>query len=263
MSDCISLTTDFGWSEYVGAIKAVLMRDCPQARVLDITHDIHRHHIVHGAFVLASSVLFCPRGSTHIGVVDPGVGTDRAGLMIECKGGFLVGPDNGLLIPAARKLGLGSLFKITSTEYLPRTISSTFHGRDIFAPIGAQLANGVRPDDMGEKIDACVDLSLERYKEEEAAIKAEVLFADRFGNLITGLPGGVLLEHFSQGEKIRINWDGRTLQARLVESYGNEPRNSRVVVVSSAGFTELAIVEGNARHETQIQDGNWITLWKN
>ncbi|MDX1612034.1 MAG: SAM-dependent chlorinase/fluorinase, partial [Candidatus Thermoplasmatota archaeon] len=128
----ISLTTDFGSSAYVGAMRGAMLTIHPDARLVDITHDVPAHDVQAGAFALFQAAPFFPDGTVHLAVVDPGVGTERKGIAIEAGGHLLVGPDNGLLLPAARRLGLGKVFELTEEKHFLKEVSATFHGRDIF-----------------------------------------------------------------------------------------------------------------------------------
>ena len=130
-------------------MKGVILKICPAAQLVDISHDVERHHVRGGAFLLWMVVPYFPEKTVHCAVVDPGVGTARRALAIVSEGQFLVGPDNGLLIPAAQRLGEFTVYSIENERYFQAPISRTFHGRDIFAPVAAYLASGVSPEQLG------------------------------------------------------------------------------------------------------------------
>lgn len=151
MNNLITLTTDFGLGEYTAAMKGVILGINSQGKIIDINHKITAQNIKEAAYVMYSAVPYFP-WAVHVGVVDPGVGTDRKGIVIQCENGLLVGPDNGLLIPCARKLGIRKIYEISNKKYMNDVISNTFHGRDIFAPAAAYLSIGISAEEMGEEI---------------------------------------------------------------------------------------------------------------
>ena len=189
----ISLTTDFG-DLYPAAMKAVILRINPAVQIIDITHSIRQAGIREGAFALYSLVRYFPQRTVHVGVVDPGVGTSRRALAIKAgragKEQFFVGPDNGLLIPAARRLGEMEVYEITNPELMLKSgISATFHGRDIFAPAGAHLSKGTPIEAVGPRISDFVNLDFGNFGIDGPFLVGEVIFADSFGNVITNIPG--------------------------------------------------------------------------
>src|SRR5256712_7799641 len=146
MSAIVTLTTDFGAGEYIGAMKGAILTVDPEATIVDIDHSIRPHDIRHGAYVLYAAVPYYPFAA-HVGVVDPGVGTKRRAIVCVCEGAFLVGPDNGLLTPAARRLGLKEVREVTNRKLRRPELSDTFHGRDLFAPVAAHLMSGTKAKD--------------------------------------------------------------------------------------------------------------------
>jgi S-adenosyl-L-methionine hydrolase (adenosine-forming) len=147
----ITLLSDFGLKDgYVAQMKGVISSLCT-AQILDITHDIQPYNILHGAFILSSIIHYFPKNTIHVAVVDPGVGTDRKGIIISTDKQIFIGPDNGLLIPAASRFKKLSVYEITNEKYMQRPVSNTFHGRDIFASVAAHVFNKVSFDEIGEK----------------------------------------------------------------------------------------------------------------
>jgi S-adenosylmethionine hydrolase len=263
MKNLITLTSDFGQGEYVGAMKGVILSINPQAQIIDITHQIRGQNIIEGAYVLYTTAPFFP-DSVHIGVVDPGVGTDRAGLLIECERGYLVGPDNGLLLPCARKLGLKRVFKLTSSKFLLKSISNTFHGRDIFAPVGAHLTNGINPHEIGEEWKDHQDLKLEYHEEQNGKLKGRILFVDRFGNLITSIPRDIVENHMIYDERINIEIKGKagseTRTLRFVRTYGDEEPGVLLATISSGNFLEISCNMGSALKMIKVQPISEIVI---
>jgi S-adenosyl-L-methionine hydrolase (adenosine-forming) len=188
----ISFLTDFGPESAPAVCRGVMWGIAPDARILDLTHNVRKFAVRDGAFLLSRMVGYLPVG-VHVAVVDPGVGTARRPIAIRtARGDALVGPDNGLLMPAARVLGgVAVAYEITASELLLTTVSSTFHGRDIFSPVAAHLANGLAIEAVGPSVDpaALVDLRLPEARVGEGRLETAVLFIDSFGNArLTGQP---------------------------------------------------------------------------
>jgi len=186
----ICFLTDFGLQDdFVGTCHGVIARIAPDARVIDVTHGIPPTQVLQGALVLSSTLPYMPAG-IHLAVVDPGVGGARRPLAIaDREGRVFVGPDNGLLLPAAERAGIAEVRELANPDYALETISRTFHGRDLFAPAAAHLANGVPLTDLGPPLrpDALVRLDLPRPAFYEDRIDATMLYVDSFGNIALNL----------------------------------------------------------------------------
>ena len=213
----------------------------PTANIADIIHSIPPADILSGAFAIYSTAHLFPDGTVHVGVVDPGVGTDRRAIVIEVAGQYLVGPDNGLLIPAARRMGDFTTYQITNTEPLEE-ISRTFHGRDIFAPIGAHLSAGMAIEDIGKVIDDPVEPDNWKVVAEKDRISGTVLYIDHFGNIITSIPQQIAREFAGHGEKMRAF--GKTMP--FVGTYADVEQGDLLALVASHGFLEISVNRGNA-----------------
>lgn len=244
----ITLTTDFG-SFYPAVMKATILAIEPYATVIDITHDVTPHAIREGAFLLREAVKYFPRGTVHIAVIDPTVGTERHGLVIEANGHYLVGPDNGLLIPAARALGD---FDVMSIQMM--AASRTFHGRDIFAPVGAHISSGQLPS--VEHASTFVNLDLSDAREHDETLLGAIVYIDRFGNCITNIPRGLMAGR-SNGDHFLLNGD---IELRFVTTYGEEVEGQLLLVVGSFEFVEIAVNKGNAARALKLNVGDNITL---
>jgi S-adenosylmethionine hydrolase len=181
----ISFLTDFGPESAPAVCRGVMWSIAPDARILDLTHTVRKFAIRDGAFLLSRMVGYLEVG-VHVAVVDPGVGTSRRPVAIRTeRGDILVGPDNGLLIPAARVLGgVAAAHEITASDLFLARVSSTFHGRDIFSPVGAHLANGVPLERVGPAVDpgTLVDLTLPEARVSDGVLETAVLVIDSFGN---------------------------------------------------------------------------------
>jgi Uncharacterized conserved protein len=256
----ISLTTDFG-DFYPAAMKAVILGINPTVQIVDITHYTRQAGIREGSFALYSLVQYFPKGSVHIGVVDPGVGTSRRALAIkagsEGKEQYFVGPDNGLLIPAARRLGEMEVYEITNPELMLKSgISATFHGRDIFAPAGAHLSKGIPIEDMGPRISDFVILDFENFGIDGPFLIGEVIFADIFGNIITNIPQEVVFKFSTFGSQIEVN--GRRIS--FVQTYGFVGQEEPLALIGSHGFLEIAVNKGNAALQFGLKSGDQVVI---
>ncbi len=254
MAHVYTLTTDFGPGEYVGAMKGVLLSLDPEATIVDLDNNIRAQDIRHGAYVLLTATPHFPF-AVHIGVVDPGVGTSRRALVAVCEGALLVGPDNGLLIPAARRLGLKEVREVTNRKLLAKDISSTFHGRDVFAPVAAHLMTGTKVKDVGPVVKEFVELDFGSPVAIPEGYEGIVITTDRFGNIITNLPRGVVEKRWRSRARIRLNLGGYEADLPLVPTYGDVERGEFLATFSSGGFLEIARREGNAAFQLHITPG--------
>lgn len=232
----ITLTTDIGW-EYAAEMKGKILSINPDAKIIDISHEIMPQNVRQGAFVLYSIAPYFKK-AIHVGVVDPGVGTSRKAIIIECKGNvYFVGPDNGLFIPAAKRLGIKGIYKLK----IHKNASSVFHGRDVFAPAAAKLSAGKKAKEIGKKIDSYVDLDFGEASIEEGKITGKILFIDRFGNIITNIEGKNI-----QQESFHVKIGLVEQKVRLYPSYGYAGKGEILATIGSSGFLEIARREGDA-----------------
>ncbi|MDD3041597.1 MAG: S-adenosyl-l-methionine hydroxide adenosyltransferase family protein [Methanosarcinaceae archaeon] len=259
----ITLTTDFGDpSLYPAAMKAVIFGLNPEVQIVDLTHSVPRAGIREGAFALYFLTPYFPPQTVHVAVIDPGVGTSRRPLAIKAgsfgKEQFFVGPDNGLLIPAARRIGAGlmEVYEITNRALMLPGISSTFHGRDIFAPVGANLSKGFPVEKVGPKISDFTDLDFGNFGIDGKFIFGEVLFVDSFGNVITNIPGEVVLELSGFGAELEVN--GRPLP--FVRTYGLVESGETLALIGSHGFLEFAVNLGDAAQDLGLKNGAQVKI---
>jgi len=253
----ISLLTDFGVKDpYVAEMKLVLIKNCPKAVLVDITHQVERHNIVEGAFLLEMAVPFFPDGSVHVAVVDPGVGSDRAPVVVECKGGHvLVGPDNGLLTRAAEFLGKKQAFRIEKPGFLGRKVSPTFHGRDLFAMAAAKIACGARPFEAGSKMRELVELPLRPLSVTVGRVGCSVVHIDVFGNVILDAKMVDLCRAgLDKSKRIRLILDqGGSAALRLVKAYNEVGRGELMILEGSQGYVEIASRETSAAEKLRVK----------
>jgi len=244
----VTLLTDFG-SFYPAQMKGVILQRVLETSTSDITfvdiaHDIPAQDVRAGAFALLSTVRYFPAGTIHIAVVDPGVGTKRRGLVIESGGQLFVGPDNGLLLPAAEFQGTPAAYKI-SCKF---EASSTFHGRDIFAPVAAGLIAGQSPSSFGPRV-VPKSLAFGKAKRTERGIEAQVIYVDRFGNLILNMQRLPAFDVSLRGVKLR-----------RVHTYAEVRRIEPLITIGSHGFAEIAVNQGNAAEAFRLKAGDRIEL---
>lgn len=257
MPAIVTLLSDFGsGSPYPAGMKAALVSQC-EAVLIDITHDVPRHDIRAGAYLLWAVARSTPAGTVHLAVVDPGVGTARRPLIVTSGGQSFVGPDNGLLLPAAKRVGRPRVYEITAPDILQGAVSSTFHGRDVFAPAAARLVRGAPPDALGRPVDAYVDLDLGAGRREGAALAGEVIYVDAFGNLITNIPAAALTP---DGRPVGVTIGRRRLRAVAARTYGDVPSGSVAVVPNSDGLLEVAVRDGSAASRLSAVRGSRVTI---
>ena len=258
MKPLISLLTDFGLGDpYVGEVKAVISSICSDARVVDITHAVRQFDVRMGAFLLAAAAPYFPSGTVHLAVVDPGVGGKRRPIAIESQCALYVGPDNGLLIPAAAAQGIQHVYEVTNRFLMMDTISSTFHGRDIFAPVAAHLACGTPVKEVGGEITDYVQLSFGKPKFGKNVVTCEVVHNDRFGNVVTNIPNHVV-GNLSKQLFVRVG--RRRFRARLVKSYSELEEKELGLLGGSHGFLEIACRESSAASKLGVGPGSVLRI---
>jgi S-adenosylmethionine hydrolase len=244
----ITLLSDFGLKDpYVAEMKAVILSIHPQARVIDITHEIEKFNIRMGAFVLASATPYFPAGTIHVAVVDPGVGTKRRPIIVETKRSYYVGPDNGLLMLAAQKEGVCHVYHVNNPQYMFPRVSRTFHGRDIFAPAAAHLAKGSSSFEFGPEIQ---DYALPKFAKTHARkgeLLGEILHIDDFGNVVSNISAEELEKMgIREGCSLRVKLDGKALTLKLCSAYGEVAAKTPLAIIGSSDFLEVSVNQGSA-----------------
>jgi S-adenosyl-L-methionine hydrolase (adenosine-forming) len=252
----ITLLTDFGLKDhFVGVMKGVIAGIAPQAALVDISHQVRPQSIREGARLLAQAVPYFPAGTVHIAVVDPGVGTTRRALAARIGDHFFVAPDNGLLtLVLENAQGEGQpveLISLTKQDYWLADISAIFHGRDVFAPVGAHLANGVPLTCLGETVEDPQLITLPQPQPTATGWQSEVVLLDGFGNICTNLPGSWLP---GEKEKITVRIGPVTLQRRT-HTFGDAGPGELVALIDSTGHLAIAEVNGNAAERLKVQIG--------
>jgi S-adenosylmethionine hydrolase len=246
--DWVSFTTDYGTSDgFVAACTGVIASIAPSVRVLDVTHDVGPQDVRRGATVLAHTVGYLPP-AVHLAVVDPGVGTDRRGVVLVTGNGLLVGPDNGLLLPAADVLGgVTEAYELTEPRFQLDDVSMTFHGRDVFAPAAAHLAVGVPPAEFGPEVTNLIRLPEPRTVVTPEQLTSEIIGVDRFGNLQLAAGSDQLAEFGGrQGDRVRVRHNRSTVDGTVGATFADVPSGALLVHVDSAGQVSLAVNGGSA-----------------
>ena len=256
----ITLLTDFGMNNgYVAQMKGEIT-GISDARIIDVSHEVTAHAVREAAFILQTVVPYYSVGTVHVAVVDPGVGTDRRGLIITTRSHVLVGPDNGVLIPAARFLGDFVVYEITNKEYMLKEISNTFQGRDVFAPVAAYITSGVAFDKIGKQITDYVDLNFGHAEFTEKAVTGKVIFVDRFGNIITNIPGVRLKEMILYGKQVMVSVGNHTQLMPFVKSYGFVGKGELLVTIGSSHYLEICVNQGNAAQMLSVKEDDEVKM---
>jgi S-adenosylmethionine hydrolase len=249
----VTLTTDFGLRDsYVAEMKGAILRIAEEVQLVDVTHDVAAHDVVEAALALEAAVPYFPAGTIHVGVVDPGVGTARRGLVVEASGHVFVGPDNGLFTPFFA--AAWRAYELTAPEYRLSHVSRTFHGRDVFGPAAAHLARGVAPSAFGAPVSDPTRLRWPAPNDVAGGLVGEVVHVDRFGNLVTSIPSGAIVP----GEVFSVRIAGQWLP--MVDTYGDLPRGAAGALIGSRSRLEVAVREGSAARLLAARRGTAVFL---
>jgi S-adenosyl-L-methionine hydrolase (adenosine-forming) len=261
----VTFLTDFGLEDdFVGTCHGVIKRIAPDAQIIDLTHGIKPGRILQGALVLANALPYMPAG-VHLAVVDPGVGGARRPLALrDAEGRLYVGPDNGLLLPAADRFGgVAEAHELANPEYALPSVSRTFHGRDLFSPAAAHLALGVAPADLGPPVDpdALVRLELPEPEIGQTRIRATVLAVDRFGNLALNLSR----DHLEQaavvpGKKVELEARGNRYYAVAARTFGDATRGDLLLYEDSYRNVAVAVSRGSAASLLGLVEGGELVI---
>lgn len=263
MRRIITLTTDFGLHDpFVGIMKGVILGIAPDAAIVDLTHDVPPQDILAGALALEAALPFFPPNTIHVAVVDPGVGSERHAVALETERGVFVGPDNGVFTAALGRTPSLRAVRLTRPEYFHHPVSATFHGRDIFAPVAAYLAQGTPLDALGDPFEDLVRIQLPDPVSRDASLEIHVLHIDRFGNLVTDLT----TEHYQRwlGERSQ---EGVCLRAKGRDIHGmrttftDAELGEPVAYIGSAGRLEVGVRNGNAARDLGLNLGAALLLW--
>lgn len=278
----IALLTDFGLSDgYVGVMKGVILSICPTAQIIDISHHIAPQDIRQGAYVLLTAYRYMPPGTIFVVVVDPGVGTARKPIAVQTNQGIFIGPDNGIFTYVFSQIDVREVVSLQNRQYHLAGLSSTFHGRDIFSPVAAHLANGVLLDQIGPALNKSLEkLPPPILQIEKDHVRGEVLYIDHFGNVVTSIGRLVwgsddMLQLHPQFEtespSARATVAPFFAEAAAVEiagqnfgslglSYMAASKGSILPLINSAGQLELAVNQGSAARKLGVAIGDPVIL---
>ncbi len=260
----IALTTDFGLAdEYVGVMKGVIAGRAPQARIIDLCHAIPPQDVRHAAYLLHASWPYFPPSTLHVVVVDPGVGSARRIILLDTDHGRFLAPDNGVLTLLLDRPGRQHVHAVTNQEFFLHTVSATFQGRDLFAPVAAALANGTDPADLGPTLDpaALTRLALPQPQIDAATGSAmgAVVAIDHFGNLLTNLSALHLTALNVPLDRLMVQLEGVAVGG-IRDTYAAVAPNTVVALIGSRGTLEIAVNQGNAALRLRASIGSRVLL---
>jgi S-adenosyl-L-methionine hydrolase (adenosine-forming) len=263
MSTIITLTTDFGSKDsFAGSVKGVIYKINQQARIVDITHEIGPQDIWEAAFTLKTAYNSFPKGTIHLAVVDPGVGSGRRPIIAVSESYYFVGPDNGifsLIFQEAQRL---RVHHITASHYFLSDLGPTFHARDIFAPVASWLAKGIPSGNFGDVIEDYVKLNVPVPKLSTAGIDGHVIHIDRFGNIITNITYKnleALLPEGSEEKQVVVSVGGKQISG-LKKYYAEAAPGVPGAIINSSGYLELFLFKQNARTTLSLKRGEPVRL---
>lgn len=254
----VTLLSDFGnRDQYVAEMKGTILSLCPSAVIVDTTHEVEKFNIRMGALALAAAARYFPEGTIHVAVVDPGVGGARRDLLIESNHFIFLGPDNGILIPAASQDGMKAAYSVKNPEFMRNPVSSTFHGRDVFAYVAGRIAAGAELHRVGPRISDPVAAAFPQAVASAGKIVCEVLATDSFGNIVTTAREGDLeVAGIETGASIKMRCLGRVFGLEVRRTYSDSAEGSGLLLVGSHGFLEIALNKANAAKRFRVRSGD-------
>ncbi len=254
----ITLTTDFGHRDhYVGSLRGVIHDINPQVKLIDITHDIPSYDIIHGAYVIGSTYYLFPRGTIHVGVVDPGVGGRRLPILVQTENYFFIGPDNGLFSMVSLREKIVAIYHLTNPRYFRPEVSQTFHGRDLFTPVAAHLARGVKPRQFGARVREMRRLPLFAMDVTPHQLQGHIIAIDKFGNAITNITREAFSAHV-RGKSFVLQIGSKRI-SRICETYSQVAPGEAVAVFGSNHLLELALYQGSIADFWRLKRGQSLT----
>ncbi len=260
----ITLMTDFGIKDgNVGVMKGVIWEICPTAQISDLSHLIQAQNIREAGYILARSVPYFPKGSIHVVVVDPGVGTQRRPMAAQIGDWFYVGPDNGTITGwlerATQENWQTDFIELNRPQYWLQDVSHVFHGRDIFSPVAAHLANGVSLSELGSPFRDPVRLELSKPEKTNQGWRGEVIHIDHFGNVSTNIRMENLGDALNEKENISVHLNGIEIKG-MVNTFGERSVGELVALIGSTGNLGIAVVNGNAQQRLGTKVGDVVEV---
>ena len=256
----ITLTTDFGTADsYVGAMKGAILSINPQCNIVDITHEIGPQDIMGGCFALSGSHIFFPEGTIHVAVVDPGVGSKRCSVIIETEKYIFVGPDNGIFSFVLNTEKIKNIIEITNKSYMLPSVSSTFHGRDVFAPAAAHLSKGIPLACFGPAVNDPVILGIsEPVMTNDGRAEGEIIHIDRFGNLVTNI-SNLFVKNLGKNSPLCAEINSVQI-SRFLPNYASANEGELFYLFGSSDFIEISVRNGSACKLLNAKRGNKVTM---
>ncbi len=256
----IILLTDFGQRDsFAGILKAVIAGISPNTKVIDLTHGVDPRDILQGAFVLSTSYTYFPKGSIFCVVVDPGVGSERKGICIKTTDYTFVGPDNGILWEAAKGDGLKQIIHLNQDRYFLKSVSSTFHGRDVFAPVCAHISKGLEDlTKLGAVLDNCKQLYFPIVQKRGRSLEVSVIGVDRFGNITLNLTETIFKDFLGNKKFVLTINDFEVSQFH--QTYDGADENELFLIVSSSAHIEICLKNGSAAQQIKPRSLNVAIL---
>jgi S-adenosyl-L-methionine hydrolase (adenosine-forming) len=254
----IALMTDFGYKDgFVGTMKGVILTINPNVELIDLTHTISSHNTLEASIVLRTSYHFYPKGTIFLVVIDPGVGSTRRSILVETEKYFFIGPDNGALSFALENEKIKKIVELTNKKYFLQDVSNTFHGRDIFAPVAAQLSKGVPISKFGEPTKEYKKFTILSPRIHRHGVSGKVIYTDHFGNLVTNISGGMVQKLALRKMVIKIK-DYKI--EKLSSSYAASAPGQILAIVGSNDCLEIAVNQGNASQIMKAKEGTEIEI---
>jgi len=258
----VALLTDFGVDDpYVGVMKGIILSINPNAVIVDVTHGIGKYQVIQGALILKSCYKYFPKGTVFVVVVDPGVGSMRRAIAIKTSNYIFIGPDNGILTPAAFDDGVVDVYEVE--KYTLPVVSRTFHGRDVFAPVAARISMGKPIEDVGRRISVKSIVSIEISKSEthNGEIIGEVIYIDSFGNAVTNIhPNSLRLLGIEEGDLVSVEIDRIRYEIPWVKAYSDVGKGELLIITNSFNYIELSVNQGNASEALKLKVGSKIIV---
>jgi len=260
MNKPIALLTDFGLRDpYVGVMKGVIIGINPSATIVDVCHEIAPGDIPEAAFCLASALPYFPEETIFAAVVDPSVGTKRRAVAAGIGGRTVICPDNGILTWAIRDHGLDRAVEITDSRFFLPNVSDTFHGRDVFAPVAANLSKGAALTDLGPEINDLAAIEIPEVATSDRSIQGEIIYVDRFGNLVSNISRSLAEEWLKSGVSVRVHVGSGEIHG-LSRAYADVPKGHPVALFGSMDLLEIAVNGGSAVEMFAVPVGSRVLV---
>ncbi|MCM8781374.1 MAG: SAM-dependent chlorinase/fluorinase [Candidatus Omnitrophica bacterium] len=257
----ISLITDFGYKDnFVGVMKAVILKINPKVTIVDLCHEIEPQDVLGASFLLRGSFGYFPLGTVHLVVVDPGVGSKRKRLLVQTKDYFFIGPDNGVFWFALKDETILKIIEITNERYFLKPVSDTFEGRDIFAPVAAYVSKGECVEKFGKITDSLMPLEFPELKKNNRYLIGEIIHIDNFGNLISNIDKNTF-DNFTKDRRFKIVIEGVVIN-KISQGYFEGSSLRPLALFDSFGYLEVAIKNGSAQKLLKVEKGAKLKVIK-